>query len=499
MDVSRKDFLKLAAVGVAAGAARPSAAATARPADRIAPAHRTLIRNADLVTMDPKLGEIAAADVLLDGGKVAAVGKGLQAGGAEVIDATGMILMPGMIDGHRHLWEGMDNGVIAKISRSVNDYTPYKYRTMVAYTPEDAWLAQYASAIQAIDSGVTSLLDYCHIFHTPELAEQAARGIIASGIGGTFCYQISHTPTYRPGDTVKLADADAMRNAAPDDLHWQTVKMLREKVFTGNDGLMRFGLCPRAGLSGVPMPEVAAEYARIRSFQPHIVAMHHSRWGGAPLPPEQFSEVSQLGKAGLLGPDYHISHGVGLTDEELAMCRDNGTMICATTMGEHSYAYPSVHGRARAAGVAAGIGVDGALAFTSDFFQHVRSAFYSLFRSDEGKKIALAYRGEDVLDFATRLGAKAIREGDTTGTITPGKRADLLLLRTDRLSFPTAGLLSERVANYANQEDIDTVWIAGVVRKRGGKLVGIDMPALKRRMNEASARINALGATVKLV
>ena len=499
MDVSRKQFLGLAALGAAGAVARPGIAATAKPADELRPARRTLIRQVDILSMDPALGEILGGDVLLDKGRIAAVGKGLKASDAEVIDGRGRILMPGLIDGHRHLWEGMDNGVIAKITQTARDYTPYKYRTMVAYTPEDAWLAQYASAIQAIDTGVTSLLDYCHIFHTPELAEQAARGILDSGIGGTFCYQISHTPTYAPGDTVKFADADAMRNAAPDAQHWQIAAMLREKVFTSNDGPMRFGLCPRAGLEGVSMREVKAEYDRIRSFQPHLVAMHHGRRNKGPIDPDVFQEVEQLGRAGLLGPDYHISHGNGMTDEELAMCRDSGTMICATTMGEHSYPHPSVHGRARKAGVATGIGVDGALAFTQDYFQHVRGAFYNLFRTDEGKAIAQSYQGQDVLDFATAMGARAIRAGDETGSVTVGKRADLLLLNTDRISFPIVGLLGDRVVNFANESDIDTVWTSGIVRKRGGKMVGVDMARLKQRMNEASTRINAAGATIKFV
>jgi cytosine/adenosine deaminase-related metal-dependent hydrolase len=188
-----------------------------------------------------------------------------------------------------------------------------------------------------------------------------------------------------------------------------------------------------------------------------------------------------------------------MTDEELMMVRDAGAMTCSTTMGEHSYPFPSIHGRARAAGVAAGIGVDGALAFTHDYFQHVRGAFYNLFRTEEGKKLALGYQGEDVLDFVTRLGARAIRDDGVTGTLTVGKRADVLLLRTDRIGFPVVGKLADRVVNYANQPDLDSVWIAGVAHKRHGRMIGIDMAALKAKTNAASARINREGDTIKFV
>ena len=497
MEITRKGFFGLAAGAVAAAVARPGVAAEPRRTERVRRSHRTLIRQADVLTMDSKLGELLGADVLIEGGRIAAIGKGLAVDDAEVVDAKGMIVMPGMIDGHRHLWEGMDSGVVAKISKTVSYYNEYKLRTMVCYTPEDAWLAQYSSAIQAIDSGVTAMLDYCHIFHTAELAEAAARGMIDSGIAGTFCYQISHSPTYKPGDTVKLADANAMRNGPADETHWRTAKLLREKVFTGNDGLVRFGLCARAGQEGQPMTDLAAEYARIRSFQPHIVAQHHG--ARAPLAPELFSQLRQLGAAGLLGPDYHISHGNGMTDEEMRMVKDAGAMICSTTMGEKSYGAPSVHGRARAAGVAVGIGVDGALAFTHDYFQHVRGAFYNLLRADEGRSIAAGYQGADVLDFVTALGARAIREEGVTGTISVGKRADVLLLDTGRIGFPTVGSLADRVVNYANQPDIDSVWIAGVARKRHGKMIGVDLAALKGRITEASTRINRAGATINFV
>ncbi|MGF7151427.1 cytosine/adenosine deaminase-related metal-dependent hydrolase [Sphingomonas zeicaulis] len=498
MQLTRKAFLGLATSALAAAAIRPTLAATPKTMDKLSPARRTLIRGADIITMDRALGEITAGDVLIDKGRIAAVGKGLRADDAELVDGRGMILMPGMIDGHRHMWEGMDNGVIAKISRSIGNYNEYKLRTMVCYRPEDAWLAQYASAIQAIDSGVTSVIDYCHIFHTAELAEQGARGLIDSGIAGTFCYQVSHSPTYEAGDTVRMADANAMRNAPADDIHWRTVKQLRQLVFTGTDGLIRFGLCLSPGMNGRPIKDLAAEFAKARSYQPHIVAQHHHR-AKEVLAPDLFNQFEQLGPAGLLGPDYHVTHGNGMTDAELALCRDTGTMICSTTMGEHSYPYPSVHGRAREMGVAVGIGVDGALAFTHDYFQHVRGAFYNLFRTDEGKAIAARYQGEDALDFVTRLGARAIREEGVTGTISVGKRADLLLLRTDRINFPIVGPLADRVANYANQPDIDTVWIAGVVRKRGGAMVGVNMKALKAKINEASTRINRDGATINFV
>lgn len=496
MSITRKGLFGLASGGVIAAAvgagARP---AQARAPSRIEPAHRTLIRNADVITLDPILGELTQTDVLLDGGRIAAIGKNLAVDAAEVIDATGMILMPGMIDGHRHVWGGIDAGRVPKISPRINTYQDWKMRTMVCYTPEDAYLYQYAGGIMAIESGVTSVLDYCHIFHTPELAEQAARGLKESGIAGTWCYQVSHTPTYGPGDTVPYAQAEAERSAPADENHWRIVEHVRNTVFSGEDDLLRFGLAGSARGAGGPISEVAEEFARIRSYSPHMLAIHYQHRDYPGADEGSFRNLHDLHRAGLLGPDFHISHGNGIPDDELALLRETGGMICATTMGEHSYPRPSVHGRAQRAGVHVGIGLDAALAFTHDYFQHLRGSFYNLFRTDEGKEIALSYEAEDILNFVSGKAAKAIRE-ENVGTIAVGKRADLLLLRTDRMSYPVFGLLAERVANYSNGEDLDSIWIAGVARKRHGEMVGIDMVSLKARMNAASRRIIEQGDTI---
>nr|WP_314435442.1 amidohydrolase family protein [uncultured Brevundimonas sp.] len=497
MKITRRNGLFGLATGAiaAAGSGAVARSAQARTPSRITPAHRTLIRNADVITLDPALGELIQTDVLLDGGKIAGIGKNLRVDGAEVIDATGMILMPGMIDGHRHVWGGIDIGRVPKISPRINTYQDWKMRTMVAYRPEDAYLYQYAGGIMAIESGVTSVLDYCHIFHTQDLAEQAARGLKDSGIAGTWCYQVSHTPSYGPGDTVSYAQAEAERSAPADENHWRIVEHVRRTVFTGDSDLLRFGLAGSARGGGVPISELSEEFAKIRSYAPHMLAIHYQHRERSGAPDGTFRDLWDLQRAGLLGPDFHIAHGNAIPDDQLALLKDTGGMICATTMGEHSYPSPSVHGRARRAGVHVGIGLDAALAFTHDYFQHLRGGFYNLFRTDEGKQIALGFEASDMLDFVAGKAALAIRE-DNVGTISVGKRADLLLLKTDRLSFPIYGLLAERVANYSNGQDLDSVWIAGVARKRNGQMVGVDVANLKERVNAASRRIIEAGDTI---
>jgi cytosine/adenosine deaminase-related metal-dependent hydrolase len=157
---------------------------------------------------------------------------------------------------------------------------------------------------------------------------------------------------------------------------------------------------------------------------------------------------------------------------------------------------PSVHGRARAAGVATGVGIDVNVALTQDYFEHARAAFWNLYLSPEGTEIAQAYNSNDTLDFVTALGARAMRLGDVTGTISVGNRADLVLLRTDRIGFAMLGSLADRVLNFASLPDIDSVWVAGQARKRNGQMIGVDWAELKSRVTEAQKRIGPLAASI---
>ena len=139
------------------------------------------------------------------------------------------------------------------------------------------------------------------------------------------------------------------------------------------------------------------------------------------------------------------------------------------------------------------------LALTGDYFEHVRSSLWSHYLEEEGRQIVQNYRSQDTLDFVTALGAKAIRLGDETGSISVGKRADLVLLNTDRIGFGAMGGLADRVVTFANTSDIDSVWIAGQARKRHGEMLGVDWVSLKARLHEAQERVEEKAATVNWV
>ena len=514
-NITRKDFLRLAAAATAstALAGRAAVAQDAVPEDGAVPEDvvetrsRSLIRGADVLTMDPTLGEQLATDVLVDNGNVVAVGKGLAANGAEVVDAQGMILMPGMIDGHRHVWTVIGLGRMTKFSPSDYPYFPWKMAAVVAMEPEDHYIAELVGGLQAIDSGVTSILDYAHGQDTEAKAMAAAQGLKDSGIAGWFAYQLGISYSFQLGDTVSAARMfEEIAAAQSSEQEWNTAARLQRDLFHDRSASLQLALGP-AMWNGALIDDMKDEWARVRSTGVELLVAHMHK-PAQPFPAgvmgHRGSGVPDLHEAGLLGPDYHVAHANRLTSEELEMLRDSGGMIAATTMGEFPYMTqahrgPSVHGRARAAGVPVGIGMDVTMGLPGDYFEHVRSSLWSHYTEEESRQIVSGYRSRDTLDFATALGARAIRLGDRTGSITVGKRADLVLLNTDRIGFGMMGSLADRVVTFASTSDIDSVWIAGQAKKRHGEMLGVDWPSLKARLRDSQERVDQKIATVRWI
>jgi cytosine/adenosine deaminase-related metal-dependent hydrolase len=509
--MTRKDFLRLASVTAAAGALGGRSAAAAQQtvgqgaASRSGSAGPMVMRGADVLTMDPLQLEMYGTDVRVENGKIVALGKNLPTQGAEIIEAQGMILMPGMVDGHRHVWEILDLGrVVGSNPAQFNKYQEWKMRTIVCMSAEDNYLGGLVGGLQAINSGVTTVFDYAHAQHNEAKAIAAAQGLKDSGIAGTFAFQLGVSSSYGPGQSVPMAQAVEERVAPSTEVHWRTATRLQKEIFSDSSALLQFGLAP-SEYTASTIADIKKEWARCRGMGVGLLALHlhkPSKTYPAGVMGHRDSGIADLHEAGLLGPDLHFSHGNELTNDELKMLHDSGGLLCATPMSEFAYVSnpnggPSCHWRAREAGVATGVGVDVSLAVPLDYFEHIRSAFSSLYTDPEPRNNETKYKSADTLDFATRMGAKALRIGEITGSISVGKRADLVLLSTERIDFAMAGTLADRVLNFASTSDIDSVWIAGKARKRGGKMLGVDWRGLKTQLIEAQQRIGREAATIK--
>jgi len=487
MQIDRRTFL---ATGLAVPLASGCVTTAAGPSPR-----RTLIRGADLVTMEA-VGELLNTDLLIDGNQIVEIGRDLPTDGAHVIDARGMIVMPGMIDGHRHVWQTLLNGLLPKMSPGYSQYDRLANMTYaLCFDPDDMHHAQYIGGLACLDSGVTTVIDQMHAANGDEMERAAALGLKESGVGGVFCYQMRNGPFYGRGDTYAHAKAVAERNQPPDERHWRNAETIRDTVFSSDD-LLGFGI-GLTGSVGAQMLDVAVkEFHRARALQPRMLTQHMNQRAGAQAP--TLRGVSDLHAAGVLGPDYLVSHGVDMTDEEMGMLRDAGSSLSSTVLGEFNYAKPSVHGRARKVGLNVAIGLDVGIALTHDYFEHVRAAYWNLMRTDAGREMALGLSPVDTLHFATGNALKAAGLGDVTGSIKRGKRADLILLRTDRPGFPQLGSPADRIVTGAYQTDIDTVWVAGRAVKSGGKLAGVDAAALEQKSAGIRAAILERARTITL-
>ena len=190
-----------------------------------------------VLTQDPPLGELPRADILIEGDTIAAVGPDLSAEDAQVIDAAGDIVIPGFIDTHRHTWEtsirtcAPDYALVAYFGAILDKFAP-KYR------PEDVYAANLWGALECINAGITTLVDWSHIMNTPDHADAADPGPPGTGIRSVFAFGFPNTslqdwwfgPDY--AGSVSSIDGDLARR-------------LRAQYFNSDDSLVTMALATR--------------------------------------------------------------------------------------------------------------------------------------------------------------------------------------------------------------------------------------------------------------
>ncbi|WP_194288251.1 amidohydrolase family protein [Agrobacterium tumefaciens] len=443
--------------------------------------NRFVIRHADVVTMEAGALDLMDTDVLVVGEPIAAVERNIEIEGVQTIDMGGVV--PTFLKGYKQ-------------------YHEWKMKIMPAMNAGDAYHGQYLGCLEAIDSGVTSMVDFSHGLHTQEMALEGARGVIDSGIAGFFCWQIAHVLTYGLNEDVPCKQGWDDRCSPPTEMHWETSKILRDEYFGVGRSPSQFGIALSNSSFGHTMEMVKEEFRRARELGPRLITHHvRSTRADPPYPEGYFRTVKDLADAGLIGPDYHLTHANDWSDEELRIMADHGGAICSTPQVEtlHKAEQTVVFARFASQGGRCGLGLDVPHAYTRDYFEMIRTAFWACCRTEQSREIINSWNSNDLLAYATREAAKSVNLGDEAGTITVGKYADLVLLDTSRIGFSDWGTLADRVVNFASLQDIDSVWIRGKLRKSGGKMLGIGWAALKSETAERQARIRRDMNTVNIV
>lgn len=435
---------------------------------------RTLIECGWLVSMDEAIGDLRDARVLIEGSRIVAAGKNIKADADETIDARDKIVMPGLIDAHIHTWQA---GLRAIGSEWLGpDYHKNIHANLATrYKPEDNYLGNLIGALGQIDGGVTTILDWCHNLTSLEHAERSVDGLEESGIRAVFAHGTAKPPT-RPGE-LPYTHVPHPRDR---------IEALRKGRFSSDDRLVTLAMAILGPHWGTY--EVAEQDIRMAREFGLLSTSHATRKPSDQVAPGGYL---RLADAGLLGPDHNIVHGNYIEDDELRRLIEAGVSVTATVLVElHGHVAEPLTLRVRKLGGMPSIGVDVEPIVTGEMFREMQGALLharwaSLRDNAAAGKPALQtipVKSREALTWATIGNARAVGLEDRIGSITPGKKADLVMLRANDLNlFPVHDPLLS-ITDQAHSGNVDTVMIDGVIKKQGGKRVFPDAVLSKRRV-----------------
>jgi cytosine/adenosine deaminase-related metal-dependent hydrolase len=463
--VTRRGFLGgLAGLGIAGIASTPGAAQGAQaaatgqrttgPGRRLPARGEFLVRRGYVLTMDPGLGDIMDGDVHVRNGDIVAVGRNLRAPGASVLEGRNMIVMPGFVDTHWHMWTTYLRGMAG--DKAEDGYFPVTTAYGQVMRPEDMYYGTRLSAAEAIYSGITTVNDDCHNVRTHEHAEQDIRALAESGLRGNWSY-----------GSYRGVPAGELRNlASVERLHQNWAKH-------SNDGLLTLGFSwggvPAATAAG-PAPAQAVENA-VKEIEAARrlglrISMHLASREGTP-PGQVQAQAKHLGK------DMVLIHMLAATPDEMKLVAASGASISASPGSELRIGY----GLTKAcefmdAGINVCVSVDTApLTGNCHMF-----GILKLLRNAENAKALNEFKlsTRRALELGTIAGARALGIDDKVGSLAPGKRADLIMIQTNVITMGVFTDPTRMVVEAAEPSNVDTVMIDGRILKRGGKLTTLD-------------------------
>jgi cytosine/adenosine deaminase-related metal-dependent hydrolase len=429
--------------GGAALLASSTAASQERGAVRTAPRARRgtqiLVKGGTVLSLDSSVGDFDVADVLIDGPTIAAVGPRLTArSDATVIDASQAIVMPGFIDTHRHMWEGslrnvLPNGLLSDYTRDITG------AARAAFRPDDAYAGDLVSGLGAINAGVTTVLDWSHIGNSPEHSDAAIAGLRESGVRAVYAYG-GGTP--------------GPKNQFPND-----IRRLRTQYFSSSDQLLTLAMATTTN---------ASDWAVARDV-------------GAPITLHVNGAGSLVPMGAAMKSDCTYIHCDNLSEEEWRLIASTGghVSISGPIEMEMGHGVPPFQ-QALAHGIRPSLSVDVETQMPGELFTQMRTAFtlqrmQVLARERAGEKnLPKLLTVREVVEFATVQGARANALESKVGTLTPGKQADIILLRHDRFNVLPLNNAYGAVVLEMDTSNVDTVLIAGTMVKSRGQLVGVD-------------------------
>jgi cytosine/adenosine deaminase-related metal-dependent hydrolase len=438
--------------------------------DRLQKGRRVLFKGGVVLTLDRNLGDFAAADVLIEDGKIRDIQPTIAASDAAVVDATNRILIPGFVDTHSHSYQGAVRGFMPDGLLNPDYNRDVQAALTPVYTADDAYAGVLLSALGFIEMGTTAIVDISQCSHTPEHSDAMIRAFQEAGLRAVYSYH---------------------RGAGPKHQYPQDIKRLQKTHFSSKDQLLTLALTANLNANVYTLArEVGVQIVQ------HLV--------GADLN----KQVNDLAQAGLMRPGDEFIHCFGINDATWKLLKDSGmhVSLCAPIDMTMGHGTPTIQA-ALDHGFRPSLSSDHGVSNTQDMFSLMRATYlFQRLRAHErrraGDKNAPAFLTcRDMLEFGTIAGARCAQLDGKVGTLTPGKEADIVMLRADRLDvWPLTNAYGSAV-NFMNPGHVDAVFIAGKVKKWRGNLVGVDQARVMRLaretrdrvMERAKLKVNVLG------
>ncbi|MBW7969616.1 amidohydrolase family protein [Bradyrhizobium sp. BR 10289] len=441
---------------------------------------RTLIRSATVITMDDAIGDLGTGDVLVEGDRIADVRPSIDvAADTEIVDGTGRIVIPGLINAHMHTWQTALRGYAA-------NWTLLEYfRRMHAglatvFRPEDIHIATLVGALNQINCGTTTLVDWCHNNPTPAHTDAAVRGLIESGIRAAF-FHGSPKPEPKPGEP-HFSEVPHPR---------REIERLLAGSLADRDGLVTLGLAilgPHYSTLDVAMHD----FRLAREFD--LIASMHQGGGPAKTP----GGWEKLIEAGLVGAGVNIVHGNDLPDDLLDKMVELGVSFSVTPENEmiQGHGFP-ITGRLLKRGVRPTIGIDLESVLAGDLLSVARVALSMQRALDnaESRKVSGAIPAtttipvREALRWITTEGARMLGRESQIGSLTPGKLADLVVINASDLNLHPVHDPVATVVMQTSLANIEAVMIGGSWKKRNGRLLVEGLEAKKEALAQSGRRL----------
>jgi 5-methylthioadenosine/S-adenosylhomocysteine deaminase len=434
---------------------------------------RTLLKGGAVLTLDPAIGNFSQADVLIEGDKILDVGRNLTDNEAKLVDVSHMVVMPGFIDTHRHMWQGLlRNAGTAYLSKNPGYENGSTEKMATRFRPADVYASTLSSALGALDAGITTVLNYSDIGLTEEHTKADLDAIRKAGLRSVFAV----APAIKGDDDARLA---AFRGFV-------------EANFASRD-LVTPALASR-GPEYESLDYLKREWALARELKLRITTQVGMGENG------RKEGFSQAAKAALLKSDVLYAHCNTLTDGDLHQIKTSDGEVSIAPSAEMmlGYGQPTVQ-RMLDAKIQPSLGVDSEGASRGDLFNQMRAAISMQHAMSFEKKLARRFfpaqiTTRDVIEFATVAGARALGMLETIGTLSPGKQADIVLLSQYHINVMPINDPIGAVVWAMDTSNVDTVMVAGKILKRDGQLVDADLAELRNLTAEASKHV--LGAAI---